>query len=117
MSNPWLWLSLDMSCDAPPYPIVQACRRVGLRSPEDVRWCRQQPQRRGRWPHFFRAWPKWLGGTDSADPICSCGQALPEPVLCTFTYADGREVDYTISQCGHCQTVYWDVPRENHVQD
>jgi len=29
-----------IDCDAPPYAIVQACERRGLRSPLDVRWCR-----------------------------------------------------------------------------
>ena len=30
---------LEVECDAPPYPIVRACRKLGLIAPEDVRWC------------------------------------------------------------------------------
>ena len=27
---------IEIDCDAPPYPVVQACRELGFRSPEDV---------------------------------------------------------------------------------
>lgn len=33
------WGSIEFYCDAPPYPVVQACRQIGLQAPEDVRWC------------------------------------------------------------------------------
>ena len=29
----------EIECDAPAYSVVQACRKLGLQSPEDVRWC------------------------------------------------------------------------------
>jgi hypothetical protein len=31
---------LEVICDAPPYPIVQACNAIGIETPEDVRWSR-----------------------------------------------------------------------------
>jgi hypothetical protein len=106
------WQSLDNSCDAPPYPIVQACRRIGIRRPEDVRWCRLQQSRHVGIPEFLRLqfWTKWLGSSAPRNPRCSCGQVLPEPVRCTFTFATGDEVDYVIGQCRRCQTVFWDEP-------
>jgi hypothetical protein len=112
MFDNWPRQSLDITCDAPAYAIVQACRRIGIRHPEDVRWCRLNQDRPGRWQEFFRlrSWTKWLGRAGAENPRCSCGQDLPEPVRCTFTFADGREVDYLIGQCRRCQTVFWDEP-------
>jgi len=31
---------IDIECDAPSYAFVEACEKVGFRSPLDVRWCR-----------------------------------------------------------------------------
>ena len=31
---------LEIDGDAPPYHIVRACRQLGFRDPEEVRWCR-----------------------------------------------------------------------------
>ena len=31
---------IEILCEAPPYPIVQACHMIGIKRPEDVRWCR-----------------------------------------------------------------------------
>jgi hypothetical protein len=114
--GPCDWLEID--CDAPAYPIVQACRRIGVRNPEDVRWRRMNLDRPGGWQEFFRlrSWKKWLGGSGPENPRCSCGQDLPEPIRCTFTYVDGREEDYVIGQCRRCRTVFWDEPQVNHEQ-
>ena len=38
MANPLGPIEID--CDAPPYAIVRACQRIGIRTPEDVRWAR-----------------------------------------------------------------------------
>jgi hypothetical protein len=104
--------NLDSTCDAPPYAIVQACRRIGVRKPEDVRWCRLHQGRHGWTPEFFRLrfWTKWLTNARSGIARCSCGKDVPEPVRCTFTFNTGREVDYLIGQCRRCQTVFWDEP-------
>jgi hypothetical protein len=29
---------IDVCCEAPEYPIVEACKQLGFRSPWDVRW-------------------------------------------------------------------------------
>jgi hypothetical protein len=104
--------SLDITCDAPSYAVVRACRRIGVRNPEDVRWCRFRAGHKGRWTAWLhlRAWKKILSGGEGAPSRCTCGQALPEPMHCTFTFADGQEVDYVIGQCRRCQTVFWDEP-------
>jgi hypothetical protein len=31
--------SIEIECDSPPYYIVETCHRIGLKRPEDVRWC------------------------------------------------------------------------------
>ena len=112
MFDDWPWHSPDSACDAPPYAIVRACRRIGVRNPEDVRWCRLRHGPKKPWPELFspRAWKNFLAGAEPGNPRCICGQDLPEPVRCTFTFANGKEVDYLIGQCGRCQTIFWDEP-------
>ncbi len=104
---------LELECDAPPYPIVRACRRLGFRTPEDVRWCRLRPatppQPSDR-PSVFT-----LQGLKSIfakpepakGPACVCGQALPGLDRCSFTLASGRQVDYLLGQCPRCRSIFW----------
>ena len=44
---------IDIDCDAPNYPIVKACERLGMYCPEDVRWCRMS--------HYLSALIGWKG--------------------------------------------------------
>ena len=90
---------LEFVCDAPAYPVVQACNRLGLESPEDVRWCRL---RNLVAESFWRSSAK--GGN------CLCGQRVPDLMHCTFTYANGTEETYILGQCERCRTILWDEP-------
>lgn len=104
---------LEVLCDAPPYSIIQACRRVGVQDPEDVRWLRvshleQQdgdPQRETLNP---LAWKSLLGMSKWMKLNCTCGQRLPTLEKCTFTFITGKELSYHIGQCRRCRTVYWE---------
>jgi hypothetical protein len=106
-----LW-PIELTCDAPPYHIVQACYRIGIESAEDVRWCRVSNMggAPGGWRQLL-AFPPW--GTLSranqpGDATCSCGRPLPRLEPYTFTLITGKEISYLLGQCGHCHTVYWD---------
>jgi hypothetical protein len=101
---------IDMDCDAPSYSIVRASRRLGLRDPEDVRWCQMshlQDQQLGRSGFAPWAWKLWASPDQGTPEICFCGQALPMLELCTFTFDTGREECYFLGQCNHCRTVFW----------
>ena len=103
---------IESDCDAPPYPIVRACRRLGFRSPEDVRWCRIS---RGHATVTTRQSLFSLQGLKSvfakaeqpAGPTCVCGQGLPGLDRCSFTLASGKQVDYLLGQCPRCRAIYW----------
>jgi hypothetical protein len=75
---------LEVVCNAPPYPIVQASVAVGVERPED-----------SRWEHT-------TGASE-----CSCGEPLPLKLpLYRFTYSSGDEVTYGVHQCC-CKRVFW----------
>jgi len=98
---------LEVTCDAPSYKVVQACRRVGLQEPEDVRWCRlreflTQP---AGWKSLFR---RLLAGDEGEHKGCTCGGHFPTLDRVTFTFTTGHEVTYLIGQCRRCRTVFWD---------
>jgi len=104
--------SVDMHCDAPSYVIVQACRRVGVHCPEDVRWCRMHRflSEHPTWREVFKRqpWKALLGLGQLEERMCTCGQKLPLLEKCTFTFNTGQEVSYLIGQCRRCRTVFWD---------
>ena len=103
--------SLDIPCDAPSYSIVKACRMVGVRTPEDVRWCRLSHFRKGRHARLdlfsLQTW-KFLLGMSPENSACSCGQELPRLEEYTFTSVSGKETRYLIGQCARCRTVFWE---------
>lgn len=103
---------LEVECDAPPYPIVRACRKLGIRKPEDVRWCckSHSPRRHHGWIRFLASpiWGRLLGRTETVGHSCSCGQALPELESYSFTFQTGEQVEYDIGQCPRCRTIYWE---------
>jgi hypothetical protein len=103
---------LEISCDAPPYSVVCACRQVGFQSPEDVRWSRisqvlDVPA--DEWQAYKRQpWKLLLRMSQAAGPSCRCGQRLPGMDQYTFTYLAGNEVSYLLGQCNRCRTIYWE---------
>jgi hypothetical protein len=103
---------LEIVCDAPPYSIIQACQRIGIKTPEDVRWCRMTHFCYGDTaeddPLRVQAWKLFLGMGRAGKAACNCGQKLPSLEKCTFTFLTGRELSYYIGQCPRCRTVYWD---------
>ena len=104
---------IDISCDAPPYPIVQACKTIGIRTPEDVRWVRMS--------HFTEAQQaaevsqprqisKKILGLLSGEKVstCGCGERLPKLGKYRFTFSTGEELYFLLGQCGRCRGVYWE---------
>jgi hypothetical protein len=103
---------LELDCDAPPYAIVRACRKVGLQSPEDVRW-RRKGRHAGRshgWISFLASpiWGRLLGRSETSERVCSCGRDLPELENYAFTFQNGEQIEYEIGQCLRCRTIYWE---------
>jgi hypothetical protein len=102
----------DMDCDAPPYPIIRACRKLGFETPEDVRWCRRgsavTPEPTG-WKRFApRLWNLLFGRFNAEPRGCPCVRRPPALNRCTFTMSSGREVGYLIGQCSRCRTIIWE---------
>ena len=111
MSGPLGPIAID--CDAPGYLIVKACQRLGIQSPEDVRWCRMS--------HFLNARPGlkglfhrqtwkmlWEGKMAPTEKACFCAEALPRLTMYTFTMSTGKELSYCLGQCRKCHTVFWE---------
>lgn len=103
---------LEIECDAPSYPIVRACRKLGLSEPEDVRWCRKS-----RSPRRSRGWigllanPLWeclIGREDVETSACTCGHPLPSMEGYSFTFQTGEKIEYEMGQCLRCRTIYWE---------
>jgi hypothetical protein len=104
---------IDVFCDSPPYSIVRACSRVGIKSPEDVRWLRMSHYLTHHvgWRDILKhqPWKVLLGMSEpERQKVCNCRQKLPVLEKYTFTLITGNEVSYLIGQCGRCRTVYWE---------
>jgi hypothetical protein len=106
--------TIHVECDAPPYAVVSASRQLGLRSPEDVRWCRLS-----RFLHNCTGWrlilnPRagrlLLGRLGRGRVVCSCGRDLPNLQRFTFPSSAGRQMCYLLGQCDRCRTVFWESP-------
>jgi hypothetical protein len=103
---------VPVSCDAPPYPIVEGCHLIGLTRPEDVRWRRVSElfALRGGWVLrlLARVWASVRGERGPLELHCSCGQ----PLLCVlkymFIFDSGHRKCYRIGQCDRCRTIYWE---------
>jgi hypothetical protein len=102
---------IDICCDAPPYPIVRACGRLGFTTPEDVRW--QRLDRPFDGPAGWRELLKGptltalLGRAAGRDETCACGQPPPALESYTFVLASGKEVCCLLGQCQRCRTICW----------
>ena len=104
---------IEIDCDAPSYSIVKACHLFGLKTPEDVRWCRLRnfvPSAHGRRPRLFdlQSWKALLGMSEPREAGCFCGGERPKVERYTFTYVTGRQAHYLIGQCQRCHTVFWE---------
>lgn len=103
--------SIELDCDAPPYPIVRACRWLDYRSPEDVRWCHlshvPKPTRRPRQVFSWQAWKSLFAKGAAPSAACTCGEALPQLEPCTITMRSGQQVRFLFGQCQRCHTMYW----------
>jgi hypothetical protein len=100
---------IDLNCDAPAYPVVRACKSVGIDRPEDVRWCHWTRRSSRRSASWFRVanW-KSLFRRPAADLAhCSCGQTLPGLEECLFSYVGGEAMTYLLGQCHRCGTIFW----------
>ena len=102
---------MDIECDAPHYSVVEACGKLGFRSPLDVRWCRTSRFLGGRRKSGggFHPWLWLFGGGKRPRPTCTCGQPLPIVGRYTCTFTSGKEVDYLLGQCRRCRTMFWDA--------
>jgi hypothetical protein len=109
--------SFNIDCDAPAYSIVHACQRVGLQSPEDVRWCRVSHFRKsaGHRRDMFdpRNWGSMLGLAEGHEGKCNCGKEMPKLEKYTFTLMSGKELNYYLGQCGGCRTIFWEETTAN----
>lgn len=105
---------IDVLCDAPPYPIVQACHMIGIREPEDVRWLRKSLylSERPSWRELInqQSWKALLNMNQNDRRGCTCGSPAPSLDRCKFTLNTGREICYLIGQCNRCRTIFWDEP-------
>jgi len=103
---------IDVDCDAPNYPIVKACERLGMYCPEDVRWSRMS--------HYLSAFVGWKGLFNRhtwkmlwetrarGEKGCFCGESLPRLMMYTFTLNTGEELSFFLGQCLRCHTVFWE---------
>jgi hypothetical protein len=103
---------LEIECDAPPYPIVHACRKLDLSEPEDVRWCRKgrHSRRHHSWIQSLTGpiWERLLGRGEPEEPMCVCGRPLPILECYCFTFQSGERVEYEVGQCPRCRTIHWE---------
>lgn len=103
---------LQVECDAPPYAIVRACRKLGMNEPEDVRWCRKgrRSRRHIGWIQFLTSpiWGRLLRAGEPEGPTCSCGTSMPLLECYCFTFQTGDQVEYEMGQCPRCRTIYWE---------
>jgi hypothetical protein len=105
---------IEIACDAPPYPIVEACWMLGFQSAPDVRWCRMSTflhgEGEGGSVFSLQSWKGWLGMGRARGHCCSCGEMLPTLEKCTFTFLSGSKTDYLLGQCPRCRTIFWEEP-------
>jgi hypothetical protein len=103
--------SVDIDCDAPPYPIVRACRTLGFHAPEDVRWCHSAPVFKPTVPSdsgfHLHGWKAFFARPEPKGPTCCCGQELPQLDSYTFTMLSGKEVRFLLGQCSRCSSMHW----------
>ena len=112
---------IHVECDAPPYEIVKASEQVGMRTPQDVRWCHRPSHSRNEaagWRGLIgRIWKLLFAfGMSEGEETCLCGRLLPERFPVLFRSPAREDACYTLTQCGRCRTIFWHplpLPRPN----
>jgi hypothetical protein len=103
---------LEILCDSPPYPIVQACSLLGFVRPEDVRWSRlsQYLVDRAGWREVCRVFPWDVLPVNRflKDSPCSCGEVMPRMQRCLFSASTGQSFTYLLGQCRRCKSIFWE---------
>lgn len=116
--------TLEVHCDAPPYPIVLACNAIGIEKPEDVRWikidhnvdgeghplhncivCELRKAAKGKAVDKQRAAKGFFSSLLTLGGMVVGN--LPKLAKYRFTYSSGDEVTYSVGQCKGCRTVFW----------
>ena len=100
---------LESRCDAPPFPVVGACQRLGFRSPLDVRWLRLShflAERHSR-PNTRRGAEVYDTRPTRRQP-CTCGEPLPRLEKYAITFVLEKVADYRLGQCRRCGTMFWE---------
>lgn len=105
--------SIEVLCDSPPYEVVQTCRALGIRTPEDVRWLRLSTFRGQllRRSSGVMSYLRGLFRTPRQDDgsACTCGRAIPLQDIVVITFDGSEQVAYQLGQCVRCRTVFWDL--------
>lgn len=103
---------VQITCDAPPYLVVQACESLGFHTPLDVGWWRlshflaEHREQRGV---LGRAPWKWFFSPGvSRENACSCGEPLPLLEAYSFIFVSHTVAEYHLGQCSRCHTIFWE---------
>ena len=102
---------VEIVCDAPPYPIVKACKVIGLQDPEDVRWNRLSNLmggNNGDESSSGSLWKLLVPGRSSRQAQCVCGATLPGMEEYIFTFARHGDLHLLLGQCPKCRTIVWE---------
>jgi len=103
---------IEITCDAPPYLVVQACASLGFNAPLDVGWWRlsQFLAESGDRGGLLELAPwKWFSFRDqSREKHCACGGPLPVMEGYSFTFVSHKVADYWLGQCPRCGTIFWE---------
>ncbi len=103
---------IKITCDAPAYEVVKASGRLGMRSPEDVRWHRQSvpscvvTRRKSLARRIWRL--LFAFDVPEVEETCACGNSLPERRFVVLRKRSGSEARFSLVQCGRCRTIHWD---------
>jgi hypothetical protein len=101
---------IEIICDAPPYPIVQACVMLEFERPLDVAWRHADRHAAPAEPEDNPDLPfwNWSGShTRSRKACCDCGASLPALERYAFQYLSGKTAYFYLGQCSCCQTIFW----------
>jgi hypothetical protein len=112
--------TIHLECDAPPYPIVEGSRLIGLVNPADVRWSRVGTALTSRTSRFFQrlrhGWHVPGDGRGPREITCSCGQPFLALRKFQFIFDTGHQEWYRLGQCERCLAIYWEEAPSSPVE-